>query len=72
LSFPNRYIVPIQLKKNAKARLEKYNVEIIRDDVGLPQNEKEEMKDLLKSGWHHVNQVENFKTIAIILTWFCG
>lgn len=24
------------------------------DDVGLPQNEKEEMKELLKSGWHHV------------------
>ncbi|CAO0795044.1 unnamed protein product [Mucor circinelloides] len=57
LSFPNRYIVPIQLKKNAKARLEKYNVEIIRDDVGLPQNEKEEMKELLKSGWHHMFQL---------------
>lgn len=72
MSFPNRYIVPIQLKKSAKARLEKYNVEIIRDDVGLPQNEKEEMKDLLKSGWHHVNQMQNVKTTAIILTCFCG
>ncbi|KAI8642469.1 Tom37 C-terminal domain-containing protein [Parasitella parasitica] len=57
LSFPNRYIVPVQLKKNAKARLEKYSVEITRDDVGLPQNEKDEMKELLKSGWHHMFQL---------------
>ncbi|KAI7899654.1 Tom37 C-terminal domain-containing protein [Cokeromyces recurvatus] len=54
LSFPARYIVPIQLKNNAKARLAKYNVEITGDDVGAPQNEKEEMKELLKTGWHHM------------------
>ncbi|KAI9487633.1 MAG: hypothetical protein EXX96DRAFT_554047 [Benjaminiella poitrasii] len=54
LAFPARYIVPIQLKKNAKARLAKYNVEITGDDVGAPQNEREEMKELLKTGWHHM------------------
>ncbi|KAG0748556.1 hypothetical protein G6F57_001991 [Rhizopus arrhizus] len=54
LAFPARYIVPIQLKSNAQARLSRYNVEITSDDVGLPQNEKEEMKELLKSGWHHM------------------
>ncbi|KAI9362324.1 outer mitochondrial membrane transport complex protein-domain-containing protein [Pilaira anomala] len=57
LSFPSRYLVPIQLKKNAKARLAKYNVEITADDAGLPQNEKEEMKELLKTGWHHMYQL---------------
>jgi hypothetical protein len=36
----------------------KYNVEITADDAGLPQNEKEEMKELLKSGWHHVRKAE--------------
>lgn len=34
----------------------KYNVEITADDAGLPQNEKEEMKELLKTGWHHVRE----------------
>jgi hypothetical protein len=48
--------VPIQLKSNAKNRLAKYKVEITADDVGLPQNEKEEMKELLKTGWHKVNR----------------
>ncbi|KAI8380105.1 Tom37 C-terminal domain-containing protein [Blakeslea trispora] len=57
LPFPTRYFVPIQLKKSAKARLAKYNVEITGDDVGLPQNEKEEMKELLKSGWHYMYQL---------------
>lgn len=59
MAFPARYIVPIQLKSNAQARLSRYNVEITSDDVGLPQNEKEEMKELLKSGWHHVNVIFN-------------
>ncbi|KAI8147239.1 outer mitochondrial membrane transport complex protein-domain-containing protein [Fennellomyces sp. T-0311] len=54
LSFPSRYLVPIQLKKNAKARLSKYNVEIKDDDKGLPQNEVEEMKELQQSGWHYM------------------
>ncbi|RCH84916.1 hypothetical protein CU097_005975 [Rhizopus azygosporus] len=54
LSFPARYIIPIQLRNNAQARLSRHKVEIISDDVGLPQNEKEEMKELLKSGWHHM------------------
>lgn len=57
LSFPSRYLVPIQLKKSAKDRLAKYNVEITADDAGLPQNEKEEMKELLKTGWHHMYQL---------------
>ncbi|OBZ82464.1 hypothetical protein A0J61_09487 [Choanephora cucurbitarum] len=57
LPFPTRYFIPIQLKKSAKARLAKYKVEITSDDVGLPQNEKEEMKELLKSGWHHMYQL---------------
>ncbi|KAI8990315.1 Tom37 C-terminal domain-containing protein [Pilobolus umbonatus] len=57
LSFPSRYIVPIQLKKTAKARLSKYNVEITADDVGLPNNEKEELKDLMKSGWHQMYSI---------------
>ncbi|KAI7877481.1 hypothetical protein K492DRAFT_239168 [Lichtheimia hyalospora FSU 10163] len=54
LSFPSRYLVPIQLKKNAKARLAKYSVEITDDDKGLPQNEVEEMKELQRSGWHYM------------------
>ncbi|KAI8083336.1 outer mitochondrial membrane transport complex protein-domain-containing protein [Gilbertella persicaria] len=65
LSFPTRYFIPIQLKKSAKARLLKYKVEITSDDVGLPQNEKEEMKELLKSGWHHMYQLarETYHTL---------
>lgn len=54
LSLPSRYFIPIQLKKNAKARLLKYDVEIISDDVTLPENEQEEMKELQRTGWHHV------------------
>ncbi|KAI8337221.1 hypothetical protein BC941DRAFT_494758 [Chlamydoabsidia padenii] len=54
LSFPSRYLVPIQLKKNAKARLAKYNVEITSDDTTLPENEKEEMLELQRTGWHHM------------------
>ncbi|CAO3630921.1 unnamed protein product [Cunninghamella blakesleeana] len=54
LSFPSRYLIPIQLKKNAKARLLKYDVEIISDDVTLPENEHEEMKELQRTGWHHM------------------
>ncbi|CAO3634536.1 unnamed protein product [Cunninghamella echinulata] len=54
LSFPSRYFIPIQLKKNAKARLLKYDVEIISDDVTLPENEHEEMKELQRTGWHHM------------------
>ncbi|KAI9489236.1 outer mitochondrial membrane transport complex protein-domain-containing protein [Zychaea mexicana] len=54
LPFPSRYLVPIQLKKSAKARLAKYNVEIKDDDKGLPQNEVEEMKELQRSGWHYM------------------
>ncbi|KAI9018528.1 outer mitochondrial membrane transport complex protein-domain-containing protein [Phycomyces nitens] len=57
LSFPSRYLVPVQLKKSAQARLAKYNVEIIADDVGLPQNEIEEMKELQRTGWHHMYQL---------------
>lgn len=59
LSFPSRYLVPIQLKKNAKARLAKYSVEITDDDKGLPQNEVEEMKELQRSGWHYVSYILN-------------
>ena len=55
LPFPSRYLVPIQLKKSAKARLAKYNVEIKDDDKGVPQNELEEMKELQRSGWHYVS-----------------
>ncbi|KAG0166129.1 hypothetical protein DFQ30_007557 [Apophysomyces sp. BC1015] len=55
LSFPSRYIVPIQLKNSAKARLARYEVEIKSDDIGLPQNEVEEMKELQKTGWHHAS-----------------
>ncbi|KAI9316400.1 outer mitochondrial membrane transport complex protein-domain-containing protein [Dichotomocladium elegans] len=54
LPFPSRYLVPIQLKSNAKARLAKYNVEITDDDTGLPQNEMEEMKELQRTGWHYM------------------
>ncbi|KAI8380879.1 Tom37 C-terminal domain-containing protein [Radiomyces spectabilis] len=54
LSFPGRYLVPVQLKNSAKARLAKYNVEITSDDTTLPQNEKEEMKELQRTGWHHM------------------
>ncbi|KAG2220841.1 hypothetical protein INT45_010903 [Circinella minor] len=54
LPFPSRYLVPIQLKKSAKARLAKYNVEIKDDDKGAPQNEVEEMKELQRSGWHYM------------------
>lgn len=59
LSFPSRYLVPIQLKKNAKARLAKYSVEITDDDKGLPQNEVEEMKELQRSGWHYVSDIRS-------------
>ncbi|KAF7729344.1 hypothetical protein EC973_004600 [Apophysomyces ossiformis] len=55
LSFPSCYIVPIQLKKSATARLARYEVEIKSDDTGLPQNEIEEMKELQKTGWHHAS-----------------
>ncbi|CAO3579065.1 unnamed protein product [Absidia cylindrospora] len=54
LSFPSRYLVPIQLKKNAKARLAKYDVEITSDDSTLPENEKDEMLELQRTGWHHM------------------
>ncbi|KAI8074054.1 Tom37 C-terminal domain-containing protein [Gongronella butleri] len=54
LAFPSKYLVPIQLKKSAKARLAKYNVEILSDDATLPENEHEEMKELQRTGWHHM------------------
>ncbi|KAI8081367.1 uncharacterized protein BX664DRAFT_285339 [Halteromyces radiatus] len=54
LSFPSRYFVPIQLKKTAKSRLAKYDVEIISDDTTLPENEKDEMKELQRTGWHQM------------------
>ncbi|KAI9276523.1 hypothetical protein BY458DRAFT_505211 [Sporodiniella umbellata] len=57
LSFPSNYMVPIQLKNSAQARLSRYNVKITGDDIGLPQNEKEEMKELLKSGWHQMYRI---------------
>lgn len=64
LSFPSRYLVPIQLKKNAKARLAKYNVEITSDDTTLPENEKEEMLELQRTGWHHVSGYNSVVIIA--------
>ncbi|KAI8987521.1 hypothetical protein BDF20DRAFT_813595 [Mycotypha africana] len=69
LSFPSCYYIPIQLKNNAKARLAKYNVEITNDDTGLPQNEKEEMKELLQSGWHSMYRRarETYNTLATLL-----
>ncbi|KAI7871819.1 hypothetical protein BDF14DRAFT_1759248 [Spinellus fusiger] len=54
LSFPTCYLAPLQLKKNAGARLAKYAVEIVGDDVTLPENEAEEMKELQRTGWHHM------------------
>ncbi|ORX62695.1 hypothetical protein DM01DRAFT_1278924 [Hesseltinella vesiculosa] len=54
LAFPSKYLVPIQLKKNAKARLAKYDVQITGDDITLPENEQEEMKELQRTGWHQM------------------
>lgn len=67
LPFPSRYLVPIQLKKNAKARLTKYNVEIKDDDSGLPQNEMEEMKELRRTGWHYVSRERSRKFMTSLV-----
>ncbi|ORY98873.1 Tom37 C-terminal domain-domain-containing protein [Syncephalastrum racemosum] len=69
LSFPSRYLTPIQLKKAAKARLSKYNVEIKDDDKGLPQNEVEEMKELQRTGWHFMYRLarDTYSTLNQLL-----
>ncbi|KAJ2959364.1 hypothetical protein NQZ79_g5177 [Umbelopsis isabellina] len=54
LPFPTRYLVPIRLRNNAKARLEKYDVEIKDDDSQLLSSETEDLKKLMETGWHHM------------------
>ncbi|CAO3687010.1 unnamed protein product [Umbelopsis vinacea] len=55
LTFPTRYFVPIRLRNNAKARLEKYEVEIKDDDSSsLDSSETEDLKKLMETGWHHM------------------
>jgi hypothetical protein len=53
LAFPTRYFVPIRLRNNAKARLEKFEVEITDDDSS--PSETEDLKKLMETGWHHVS-----------------
>ncbi|RUP44313.1 outer mitochondrial membrane transport complex protein-domain-containing protein [Jimgerdemannia flammicorona] len=50
LPFPTRYIVPSQLRKAAKFRLEEYGVEVTEDDAVVSQA-TEERKFLLET-WH--------------------
>ncbi|KAI9284463.1 Tom37 C-terminal domain-containing protein [Umbelopsis sp. AD052] len=55
LPFPTRYFVPIRLRNNAKARLEKYEVEIKDDDDSqLATSETDDLKKLMETGWHHM------------------
>ncbi|RUS33889.1 Tom37 C-terminal domain-containing protein [Jimgerdemannia flammicorona] len=55
LPFPTRYIVPSQLRKAAKFRLEEYGVEVTEDDAVVSQA-TEERKFLLET-WHKMYTV---------------
>ncbi|OZJ07042.1 hypothetical protein BZG36_00099 [Bifiguratus adelaidae] len=72
IPFPYRYIVPMQMRKRAKARLVPYGVELTEADKNRSvferareANRAESVSTLMEGGWHHMftRVREGYKTL---------